>query len=152
MLPEQIVPRFVPHRLRVAIHIGEAPLRIEGIERVADTVDDVLDGRLRFQPESGQCQLGVDPRQQFARRKGFDHVPISASLQAFDPRLLTCARREQNDGQRAQMNIRTHLLEQTKAIEARHHHIRDHQIGPSIFNQRQPGDAVRGGLHEIARF
>ncbi len=106
---------------------------------------------LNLLEEVGNFQAGGHPRQQFAGREGLHKVVIGPGLQAFDGRLLTGAGREQDDGQHARRWPISDSLKQLEAVQPRHHHIADDQIGRLLLDLAQRRQPVPNGFDRVVR-
>src|SRR5687768_11311655 len=79
--------------------------------------------------------MRLDTGQKLARGKWLDEIIVGTCAHTFNTRLLTRTCREQNDGNRSRLFVTAQCLQQTKSVEFRHHHVRQHEI-ESLFASR----------------
>jgi hypothetical protein len=92
----------------------------------------------------------VDTRQQLARAEGLGQVVIGAGCHALHTALLASAGREQDDGDVARARLGAQLAQQSEAVEARHHHVRQDEIGSMLARGRERRLAVGDGQDPVA--
>ncbi len=73
--------------------------------------------------------MRVNAREQLAPAERLDQIIVGAGAPALDARFLTGAGRQQEDRHRPERGVGADLAQQTKAVERRHHHVRENQIG-----------------------
>ena len=107
--------------------------------------------QLALQSAALPCQLQVGAYScfQLAGGERLDKIVVSARVQSFNRRFLTRTRRQQDDGQLSGALIGTQRLKQPKAIQPRHHHIGEHQIGRCAEGSFKCRTAVGDGQHLV---
>ena len=84
----------------------------------------------------------------FARER-LDEVVVGPGFQTFDATLFAGPRRQQDDRKVARPRIRPQLLQESEAVESRHHHVGQDQVGRFAAGELERLDAVRRGFHAI---
>ena len=120
-------------------------------ERLVQRVDQrgAPPGVVAAQP--GQFHVRPDPRQQLGGGERLDQVVVRAGFQALDGRLLPGPGRQQQHRQVRGARIGPQRADQLQPVQARHHHVADHQVEglrPDRVQRRLPvrhrGDLVAG--------
>ena len=83
----------------------------------------------RLAPDPRHRDVGADARQQLARGERLGQVVVGPGVQPLDPRLLAGAGGEQDHRQVAERRVGAQRAQQAEAVEARHHHVGEHQVG-----------------------
>ena len=76
-----------------------------------------------------QFDVGPYPGEQFGGGERFDQIVVGARVQTLDGGLLPGARRQQQHGHRGGAGVGAQGGHQRQAVQARHHHVADHQVG-----------------------
>jgi hypothetical protein len=87
----------------------------------------------------GQLHAGPDPGQQLGGRERLHQVVVGARVQAFDRRLLPGPRGQQQHWHVGGARVGAQRGDQGQAVEPRHHHVADDQVG-----RTGPGGVERG--------
>jgi hypothetical protein len=67
--------------------------------------------------------MRLHPRQQFPGAEGLDQIIVGAMFHSFHARFLARPRGKQNDRDGLRFWIRAQFVQQTKAVEIRHHYV-----------------------------
>ena len=106
-------------------------------------------GRLRQQPLLALDDI-VDPSHQLVGIKGFGDVVVAAGLEAGDAISSHALGGEKDHRRAAQPLVGPQLLEQAVAIEARHHHVAEDDVGQHLLGHGPALLTVVGGGHRKA--
>src|ERR1700761_9394204 len=94
--------------------------------------------------------MRLDAGNEFARAERLNEIVISVSAHSFYPGLFAGTRGQQNNGDGAELRIRTKFAQKPKSVEARHHDVRQHQIGLARSYGGEGGEPVSGGFDFVA--
>ncbi len=86
--------------------------------------------------------LRLDTRQEIARRKRLHQIVVGRGRQALEASFLAGARRQHDDRHGVQVRIGAQLPQQAEAIELRHHHIGDDDVGAASARDIERDTAV----------
>ncbi len=139
--------------------VGAQAGRIGGPEHRRRQVDQRAEIRLALPqrhagqlPLAAQLHLAAHARQQFVGGERLDEVIVGAGLQALDLRLLAGAGRQQDQGHVLDRFVRADLADQAETIEARHHHVAEHQVGRVAQDRRERRLAIGRRVHVVVVF
>ena len=148
------------------VHLDRAAL---GVERDADADRDHGEQRLELghpiaqlavrpgqalfagAPDAGQLQGGADARGQLAGPERLQQIVVGAGLEPGDARLLAGARRDEDHGQVPQRRVGADRPQQLQAVQARHHHVGEQQVGRLAPQGGERGHAVADRLDAAGR-
>ena len=107
-------------------------------------------------PLPPQLELGLDARDQLARRERLDQVVVGARVQPFDARLVAGARRQHDRPERRQCaSVRAQRAQQLEAVQPGHHHVGQDQVGrvalaprPAPPDRRRPPSTAPAPLED----
>ena len=103
----------------------------------------------RLVAETRHFQMRLDSGQQFARAERLDQIVVRAGMHSLDPRLFTRTRRKQNDRNVSEIRVGTKFAQQPEAVQPRHHHVCQHQVGPACLCRAQCRQPVANGLYLV---
>ena len=101
-------------------------------------------------PHLGHLDIGVDPRQQFPRAEGLDHVVVGARVQPLDLGLFSGAGREHDHGNIGDARVAADRAEQSKTVQTGHHDVGQNEVRSRLPRPDQGGLAIADGVHLIA--
>ena len=105
------------------------------------------------------CHFSADTRLLDVRRhtceqltcsEGLDQVIVGARLEALDAGFLARSRGQQHERHFASARLGTQRAQQAESVQARHHDVRQHQVGRVRQRALERKDAVRHRLHVVA--
>ncbi len=95
-----------------------------------------------------QFEIGLDPREQLARRERLDEVVVGPGLETLDARLRPCPGREHDDRNRLQGRVPPDLTRERDPIEKRHHYVGEQKVR-GTFLERLKGRHTVGHRDDI---
>src|SRR5271165_158814 len=87
-----------------------------------------------------------DAREEFSVAERFCEIIIGSRTETLNARFFPRARRQHNERNSPRSLIRAESLKQTKAIQARHHYVRQNQVGRIGQDALQSGLSVADGF------
>ena len=124
-----------------AAHLGE-PLGLV-LERLAPL--QLLAGP----PGAVELEVGPDAGKQLSRAERLDQVVVGAGLEAFDDALLSGPGGDHDDRNMERRRVLMERFEQAKAVQSRHHHVGQHEVGWVGPRELEGGLAVRSGSYVV---
>ncbi len=101
--------------------------------------------------DAGQLQHGADAGEELARAERLRQVVVRARLEALDAGLFTGPGRDEDDREPAQRRVGADGAQQRQAVQPRHHHVGEQQIGRLAANRLERRQAVADGLDTVGR-
>jgi hypothetical protein len=141
--------RLADQALGLGIDVGVTPLPVEDHQAIGDALIGASDPVHGLTPDAGHIQVGADARQQLAGAERLDQVVVGAGLQPLHARLLAGAGRQEDHRDRAGPGVGPQRAQQAEPVEARHHHVGQHQFRRAGTGGRQRRLAVGDGLHVV---
>ena len=118
---------------RRRIHGGETELAVHQVDADRRGIEQRLELRralLDVSANPRQLERPVHPRHELSRREGLDQIVVGARGESLDARLFAGPRRQQNARNVRRGRIGAKLPQQRESIQAGHHHVGQHQVGP----------------------
>ena len=135
----------VQRRADLVAHVGhELAL---GARRRGQLAVDLLQAPRRLLAQPRERQRAGDPRDQLARGERLDQVVVGAGVDALDGGLLARARGQHDHRDRARALVRAQRREQPETVQARHHHVGQHEVRRVGERGFERGLAVGHGVH-----
>jgi hypothetical protein len=103
--------------------------------------------RLRLAPLARELQVRAHARDQLAAGERLRQVVVHARAEPLDRRLLARPRGEHDHGELARGRVLAQGRDEPVAVEARHHRVRDQQVGRLRAHRLQGGHAVGHHVH-----
>ena len=137
------------NRRRLRVGLPDTEVRIHQVHSQRRCVEQRFELRARLISYPPQLQSRFHPRQQFVAAERLHQIIVRPRRHAFNAALLAGPRGQQNHRNVAQTGVGPQRLQQSVAVQLRHHHVRENQgrrVGARGF---QSGLAIPHRLHIV---